>query len=78
MGDVVRVEFEERDQQWRVTLADADGEVRPGRPFPAYGGEGDSKLEQVLGRLKDLGYQPARIPYNKPNATRYTFEVSRF
>ena len=78
MGDVVRVEFEERDQQWRVTLADADGEVLPGRPFPAYGGEGDSKLEQVLGRLMDLGYQPARIPYNQPNATRYAFEVSRF
>lgn len=76
MGNVVRIDFEERDQQWRVTLIDADGDARPGEPFPAYGGERYSKLEQVLGRLTDLGYRPTHIPYSKPNATHYGFEVS--
>jgi hypothetical protein len=76
MRTVVRIDFEERDQQWRVTLIDADGDARPGEPFPAYGGEGYSKLEQVSGRLRDLGYRPTYTPYNKPNASHYIFEVS--
>lgn len=75
VNNMVRIDFEERDQQWIVTLTSADRDTRPGEPFPAYGGEGFSKLEQVLSRVKELGYRPRRIPYNKPNATRYVFEV---
>ncbi|RXZ72767.1 hypothetical protein [Agromyces albus] len=75
MNNVVRIDFHERDQQWIVTLTGADGGTRSGEPFPAFGGEGFSKLEQVISRMKELGYRPTRIPYNKPNATRYIFEV---
>jgi hypothetical protein len=72
---IERIDFEERDQQWIVTLTALGGGVRPGEPFPAFGGEGYSKLEQVLNRVKELGYEPMRIPYNRPNATRYLFEL---
>ena len=58
MVNIVRIESEERDRQWRVTQIDADGVARPGEPFPAYGGERYSKLEQVLGRLTHLRYRP--------------------
>lgn len=75
MNSVARVDFEERDEQWIVTLIGADGESRPGEPFPAFGGEGFSKLEQVLSRIKELGYRPKYTPYNKPNAKSYIFEV---
>jgi hypothetical protein len=72
---IERIDFEERDEQWIVTLTALGGEVRPGEPFPAFGGEEYSKLEQVLRRVEELGYQPTRTTYNRPNATWYIFEV---
>jgi hypothetical protein len=75
MDNVARIGFEESRQQWLVSLIGQDGTVRPGEPFPAFGGEGFSKLEQVLVRTTQLGFRPTTIPYNKPNATRYAFDV---
>lgn len=75
MDNIVRVDFEERDTQWIVTLIDADGNDRPGEPFPASGHERFTKLEQVTGRLAELGLRPKRTPYDQPNKTHYVFEV---
>jgi hypothetical protein len=77
MTDIVRIDFEERDQQWQVTLVTADNEHRPGEPFPAYGGENFSKLEQVLNRVKVLGYRPTHTPYNQAAASRIVIDVTR-
>lgn len=72
---IVRIDFEERDQQWILTLFDQEGTAHPGEPFPAFGGEGYSRLEQVLNRINELGFVPTRVPYNRPNASRYIVEV---
>ena len=71
----MRIDFEERDQQWILTLFDQEGTAHPGEPFPAFGGEGYSRLEQVLNRINELGFVPTRVPYNRPNASRYIVEV---
>lgn len=75
MDNVVRIDFEERDQQWFVTLIDADGKSAPGEPFPASGHEGFTKLEQVLRYVQEQGYRSTRTPYNKVNASRYMLDV---
>lgn len=72
----MRVDFEERDQQWLVTLTNAEGVSRPGEPFAASGHEDYSKLEQVLAYLTSLGFRPNRIPYGDRNRRWYIFEVS--
>lgn len=77
MDDIVRIEFEERDQQWQVTLVTADNEHRPAEPFPAYGGENYSGLEQVLNRVKELGYRATRTPHNRANDSRFIIGVTR-
>lgn len=76
MEDVVRIDFKEEDRQWLVTLFNANGDTRPGEPFPASGHEDYTKLQQVLARLTSLGYRPHRIPYNQVNRGWYIFEVS--
>lgn len=77
MDDVARIEFEERDQQWLVTLTDVEGTSEPGEPFPASGHENYSKLEQVLARLASLGYRPHRIPYEDRDRRWYGFDVTQ-
>lgn len=77
MADLQRLEFEERDGQWLITEVYTDGRFEPGEPFMASGHESYSKLQQVLGRVKDIypGYRPTRIPYDMVNATRFLLEV---
>ena len=73
MDNLARIEFAEQNEQWLVELFTVDGKVLPGEPFPAYGGENFSKLEQVLRVVKELGYRPEYIPYGNVNARKYTF-----
>lgn len=74
-NDVERVIFEEVDRQWRVTLVLEDGSTRPGEPFPGYGGENFSRLEQVLHRLDSLGLRATRLPTGRVDARRYELTV---
>ena len=76
MDNVVRINFEERDQQWIVTLIDADGNAQPGKPFPASGHERFTKLEQVLRCVQELGYRATNTPYNKVNESKYLLDVT--
>lgn len=74
MGEIKRVHFQERDQQWEVVVEYENGPAL-GEPFPAYGGDNFSKLEQVLWRLQVLGMVPVRQLYSKPKERIYVFEV---
>jgi hypothetical protein len=76
MGTVARIDFEERDHQWFVTLVDTDGNHSPGEPFPASGHERHSKLEQVLHYVQEHGYHATRTPYNKVNESHYILAVA--
>lgn len=76
MAELERIDFEERDRMWIVTLTDADGQAVPGEPFPTSGHENFTKLEQVLRRVQELGYRPSRVPYDRVNERRYVFEVT--
>ena len=76
VDEVTRIDFEELDEQWHVTVVTADRAYRTGEPFPADGGEGRSRLDQVLDRVREMGYQPTRTPYDKVNATRIMIEVA--
>jgi hypothetical protein len=75
MDNLVRIDFEEIDQQWIVTLIDSDRHAIPGEPFPASGHERYSKLQQVLDRVHSLGYRSTHTPYNRVNGTSYRLEV---
>lgn len=74
MDNVVRVKFVEVDEQWRVTLVSADGEERPGEPFQASAHERFSKLEQVMWRLRDMGYRALSTPA-EANERQYVIDV---
>lgn len=71
----MRIDFEEHGQQWQVTLVAANNEHRPGEPFPAYNGEGFSRLEQILNRVRELGFRATRVPYDKPDARHFIIDV---
>ncbi|WP_316295750.1 hypothetical protein [Clavibacter michiganensis] len=76
MDDVVRIEFEERDEQWFVTLYAQDGSSRPGEPFPASGHPRYPKDEQVRHRVeKVLGYEINSVSGHAPNGTHFVVEV---
>lgn len=74
-NDIVRIDFLELDEVWEVTLWLRDGTIRPGEPFPASGHPNNSKLQQVMRRLEELGYRATHTPYNKVHETRYNLDV---
>lgn len=75
METITRIDFVEDNRQWLVTLIAADGSRRPGEPFPASGSDNFPKLQQVLDRLKELGYRSTHTPYGKPNKSEYRLDV---
>ncbi|MEW5093726.1 hypothetical protein [Clavibacter michiganensis] len=76
MDDVVRIEFEERSEQWFVTVYFPDGSSRPEEPFPASGHPNYPKVEQVRDRVQNvLRYEIISVSGHAPNGTHYVVEV---
>jgi hypothetical protein len=76
MDNVVRIEFDERNEQWFVTLYLEDGSSRPGEPFPASDHPNNPKDEQVRRRVQEvLGYEIKSVSGHAPNGTHYVVEV---
>ncbi|MFT7712307.1 hypothetical protein ACMT9Y_15210 [Clavibacter tessellarius] len=76
MDDVVRIEFEERSEQWFVTLYFEDGSSRPEEPFPASGHPNYPKDEQVRRRVEnELDCEITSFSGDAPDGTHYVVGV---